>query len=283
MAENGSNNWLWWSIGGIATLGLGLGVYYFVKANKEAKAEEEKKKTSDGGATTYTPPVTTYTNPSPSPSPSPSPAPAPTYTPKSTPFTSVEQSNAFRAWVNAKDSTFAKEIDLDAYATSASSTNNSTIQKAWGKYSDIYYTENAENLGFGSLFGFGTQLSLGWKPLENNSGILWNSVNLTPRGEIRMYTDGKITANAVNAQGSQTKFVQGGWYKSGDNYKLMIGGENYSVSRNDLSNAFWSILKKAGIYNNSTNSYSAFNANGNMSKTKFGYRTDGTSLQDVML
>ena len=281
MAENGSNNWLWWSIGGIATLGLGLGVYYFVKANKDAKAEEEKKKASGGGGTTYTPPVTTYTNPSPSPSPSPSPAPAETYTPKSTPFASVEQSNAFRKWVNAKDPSFAKEIDLDASASSASSMNNSTIQKAWGKYSDVYYTENAENLGFGGVFGYGIQLTLGWKPLENNSGVLWKSVDATPRGEIRMYTDGKITANAVNAQGAQTKIVQGGWYKSGDNYMLLIGGENYSVSRNNLSNAFWSILKKAGIYNNSSQSYSAFNSN--MSTTKFGMITDGTRLQDVML
>ena len=283
MAEKGSNNWLWWSIGGIATLGLGLGIYYFIKSNKDAKAEEEKKKASGGGGTTYTPPVTTYTNPSPSPSPSPSPAPAPaeTYTPKSTPFASVEQSNAFRKWVNAKDPAFAKGIDLDASASSASSMNNSNIQKAWGKYSDVYYTENAENLGFGGVFGYGTQLVLGWKPLENNSGILWKSVDATPRGEIRMYTDGKITANAVNAQGSQTKFVQGGWYKSGNNYMLMIGGENYSVTQNNLSNAFWSILKKAGIFNTSSNSYSAFN--GNMGATKFGRSTEGTQLQDGLL
>ena len=96
-----------------------------------------------------------------------------------------------------------------------------------------------------------------------------------------MYTDGKITANAVNAQGSQTKFVQGGWYKSGNNYMLMIGGENYSVTQNNLSNAFWSILKKAGIFNTSSNSYSAFN--GNMGATKFGRSTEGTQLQDGLL
>jgi len=275
MAENGSNNWLWWSIGGIATLGLGLGVYYFIKSNKDAKAEEQKKKqTSDGGSTTYTPPV--YTPPSTTTTqtnPTPAPAPAPTYTPKSTPFTSVEQSNAFRAWVNAKDPAFAKEIDLDAFATSASSTNNSTIQKAWGKYSDAYYTTNSLALGYA------TRLATGAKSIEG--GIKWTSVDAVPRGEIVMYTDGKITANAVNSQGAQTKFVQGGWYMGGATFRIMIGGENYDVGIFNLQNAFWSILKKANIYNSSNNSYSAFNAN--TSESKFGLVTDGTRLQDVML
>ena len=275
MAENGSNNWLWWSIGGIATLGLGLGIYYFTKSNKEAKAEEQKKKqTSGGGSTTYTPPV--YTPPSTTTTqtnPTPAPAPAPSYTPKSTPFTSVEQSNAFRTWVNAKDPAFAKEIDLDAFATSASSMNNSTIQKAWGKYSDAYYTTNSLALGYA------TRLATGSKAIDG--GIKWDSVDAVPRGEIVMYTDGKITANAVNSQGAQTKFVQGGWYMSGVTFRIMIGGENYDVGILNLQNAFWSILKKAGIYSSSSNSYSAFNAN--TSESKFGLVTDGTRLQDVML
>jgi hypothetical protein len=272
MAENGSNNWLWWTIGGVATLGLGIGVYYFVKANKDAKAEDEKKKSEDK---VITPPVTIYTNPTPAPSPSPSPAPVETYPLKSTPFTSVEQSNAFRAWVNAKDPAFAKEIDLSPSSTSANSINNEYIQKAWGKYSQDFYTTNALALGYG------TRLATGANAIEG--GIKWSSVNANPRGEITMYTDGKITANAVNAQGAQTKFVQGGWYISGVTFHLMIGGENYNVGVFNLQNAFWSILKKATIFNSSNNSYSAFNANGNMGAKKFGYPTDGTKLQDVML
>jgi hypothetical protein len=272
MAENGSNNWLWWSIGGVATLGLGLGIYYFVKANKEAKAEEQKNNsTSNSGTqTTYTPPV--YNPTSSNTSTPPAPAPAPSYTPKSTPFTSVEQSNAFRTWVNAKDPTFAREIDLDASASSASSMNNSTIQKAWGKYSEAYYTANSLALN-------GAKFVTGSKAIEG--GIKWTSVDAVPRGEIVMYTDGKITANAVNSQGGQTKFVQGGWYISGLTFNLMIGGANYSVGAFSLKDAFWSILKKAGIYNSSSNNYSAFNAN--MGDTKFGLVTDGTKLQDVML
>ena len=275
MAENGSNNWLWWSIGGVATLGLGLGIYYFAKANKEAKAEEQKKNAGSGSGsqTTYTPPVyNPSSNTTPSPSPTPAPEVAPSYTPKSTPFTSVEQSNAFRTWLNAKDPTFAKEIDLDASASSASSMNNSTIQKAWGKYGEAYYTAN-------SLALSGVRLVSGAKAIEG--GIKWTSVDAVPRGEIVMYTDGKITANAVNSQGVQTKFVQGGWYISGLSFNLMIGGANYSVGAFSLTDAFWSILKKAGIYNSSSNNYSAFNAN--MGDTKFGLVTDGTKLQDVML
>jgi hypothetical protein len=269
MADKGSNNWLWWSIGGIATLGLGLGIYYYIKSAKDAKNEEQKNNQGGGSLPTYTPPVTTTTNTTPSPAP----APAPTYTPKPTPFTSVEQSNAFRKWVNDKHNDFAREIDLDAFVTSASSINNATIQKAWGKYDIEYYTANANALGFimKTLTG----------ATDMEGGVVWKSVDGTPRGEIRMYTDGKITANAVNSQGAQTKFVQGGWWYGGLTFHIMIGGENYDVVNVLLNNVFWSVLKKAGIFNASTNSYSAFS--GNVGATKFGRITEGTQLQDGLL
>jgi len=267
MAEKGSNNWLWWSIGGIATLGLGLGIYFYIKSNKDAKAKEEEEKKKASSQTTYTP-----VNTNPNPSPSPSPSPTTTYTQKSTPFTSVDQSNAFRKWVNEKDPAFAKEIDLEMNKTNSSSMNNSTIQKAWGKFSDMYYSDN---------FTYLSKVVGTSGIVKTEGGILWKSVDSAPRGEINMFTDGKITVNAVNANGVQTKFNQGGWYVSGNQYKIRIDKEDYSVGTSDITNAFWSILKKAGIYNNSSQSYSAFNSN--MSTTKFGMITDGTRLQDVIL
>ena len=268
MADKGSNTWLWWSIGGIATLGLGLGIYYYI----QSKREEEQKKNDEAS----TPPISSGSGsvtPVSTTSSTTTPTPAPTYTPKSTPFTSVEQSNAFRKWVNDKDPAFAKEIDLELNKSTTSSMNNETIQKAWGKYGDLYYTENASSLGFAMRTTTGaTQIS---------GGVIWKSSDAIPRGEITMYTDGKITANAINSQGAQTKFVQGGWYKSGMTYHLMIGGANYDVGILGLRNAFWSILKKAGIFNDSSNSYSAFS--GNVGITKFGLVTDGTRIQDEML
>ncbi len=266
MADKGSNTWLWWSIGGIATLGLGLGIYYFVKSRKE----EEQKKQEESS----TPPPSNGSNYVPPPSTAP-PAPlTETITPKSTPFTSVEQSNAFRKWVNEKDPAFAQEIKLDAFLTTTTSMNNSTIQKAWGKYSNNYYNQNSIALGIQMRSITGAK--------KIDGGISWTSTDGLPRGVITMYTDGKITANAVNSQGAQTKFVQGGWYTLNSiTYNLMIGGENYSVGLFSLKDAFWSILKKAGIYNDSTNSYSAFN--GNTGMTKFGLVTDGTLIQDELL
>ena len=257
----------WWSIGGFATIGLGLGLYYYLHGKKEEKQNEQNNESK---------PTPT---PSPSPSPTPTPSPSPTsettstYTPKPTPFTSVEQSNAFRKWVNEKDPAFAKEIDLELNKSTTSSMNNETIQKAWGKYGDLYYTENASSLGFAMRTATGaTQIS---------GGVIWKSSDAIPRGEVTMYTDGKITANAINSQGAQTKFIQGGWYKSGSTYYLMIGGANYSSGVFGLRNDFWNILKKAGIFNDSNNSYSAFNAN--VGTTKFGLVTDGTRIQDEML
>jgi len=267
MADKGNNNWLWWSIGGIATLGLGLGIYYFVKSRKEEQKNNDNSQSS-------TPPVgSTYVPSTSTPDPSPAPS-VETITPKSTLFTSVEQSNAFRKWVNEKDPAFAQEIKLDAFLTTATSMNNSTIQKAWGKYSDNYYTQNSIALGIQMRSITGAK--------KIDGGISWTSTDGVPRGVITMYTDGKITANAVNSQGAQTKFVQGGWYTLNSiTYNLMIGGENYSVGLFGLKDAFWSILKKAGIFNASTNTYSAFNAN--MGTTKFGLVTDGTLIQDELL
>jgi hypothetical protein len=268
MAEKGSNNWLWWTIGGIATLGLGLGIYYYLRSGKDATAKEEEEKKKASSQNTYNPPVNTNTNPSPSPSPS----PAETYPLKSTPFTSTDQSNAFRAWVNAKDPAFANKIELEMNKSNPKTMNNETIQKAWAKFSDMYYSEN---------FTYLSKVVGTSGIVKTDGGILWKSVDSAPRGEINMFTDGKITVNAVNANGAQTKFNQGGWYVSGNQYKIRIDKEDYSVGTSDITNAFWSILKKAGIYNNSSQSYSAFNSN--MSTTKFGMITDGTNLQDVML
>ena len=270
MADKGSNNWLWWSIGGIATLGLGLGIYYYIKAQRE----EQQKKNDESS----TPPISSGGG-NVAPATNPTPAPQPTnevLLPKATPFTSIEQGNAFRQWVNAKDPAFAKDIDLSPTSTSSTSFNNNFIQLAWSKYGDAYYTENATTLGLGM------QLASGAKSM--NGGILWKSTDEIPRGEIRMYTDGKITANAVNAQGAETKFVQGGWYKSGSTYNLMIGGVNYSIGVFGLRNAFWSILKKAGIFNDQNNTYSAFvNADGRGASV-FGVNGgEGGISQDMML
>ncbi len=273
MADKGSNTWLWWSIGGIATLGLGLGIYYFIKGKKE---EQEAKNMSS----TPTPPPASTSSSSSQSAPASAPTPPPPATevnlPKSTPFTSIEQGNAFRQWVNAKDPAYAKSIDLSPMSTSSTSFNNNFIQLAWGKYGDAYYTENATNL---NVF---MQIASGAKAI--NGGVIWKSTDSVPRGEVIMYTDGKITANAVNAQGAQTKFVQGGWYKSGNTYNLMIGGVNYSVGLLGLRDAFWSILKKAGIFNDSTNSYSAFNGADGRNASVFGVNGgEGGIAQDLML
>jgi len=268
MVNKGSNNWLWWSIGGIATLGLGLGIYYYLQGKKE----DQQKKNDQTNDTKPTP--TPAPAPAPAPTQAPTPTPETTYTPKPTPFTSVEQSNAFRMWVNAKYPAFAKEIKLEMNLSNPNTMNNSTIQKAWGKYGEQFYTTNALALGFP------TQIATGAKSISG--GILWQSTSGVPRGEITMYTDGKITANAVNEQGGQTKFVQGGWHINGFTFHLMIGGANYSVGVLGLQNEFWNILKKAGIYNSSTNSYSSFSGM-NMGATKFGNSTEGTKLQDMML
>jgi hypothetical protein len=64
----------------------------------------------------------------------------------------------------------------------------------------------------------------------------------------------------------------------------MIGGAEYSSGLLGLRNDFWNILKKAGIFNDSTNTYSAFvNADGRGASV-FGVNGgEGGISQDMML
>lgn len=83
MADKGSNNWLWWSIGGIATLGLGLGIYYYIKSQKEDKAKQLAEKLPTD--------VQNSNNPISTP-------PAVNNRPTN-PFSSIDALKAFQKWV----------------------------------------------------------------------------------------------------------------------------------------------------------------------------------------
>ena len=116
-----SSNWIWWTIGGLAVVGLGVGIFIFIK---DRKAKKESEKSLDVPS-----PTTTQTTPSIKPTKVSAPKDDSNF-----PKWSQQQGDNFRAWVNDTYPAYAKEIDLDRKG----SADNSFIRKAWAKYGDEY-------------------------------------------------------------------------------------------------------------------------------------------------
>jgi hypothetical protein len=113
----GSNAWIWWTIGGVTLLGLGVGAYIFFKDRKEKKAQAG----SESDASQTPPPSNTSSSRGSSAG--------------NTPFKNEAEGNAFRGWVNDNYPDYARSIDLDR---TNKKYNNATIKKAWAKYGSAY-------------------------------------------------------------------------------------------------------------------------------------------------
>lgn len=117
----GSNAWIWWTIGGVSLLGLGVGAYIFFKDRKEKNAQAGSE--ADASQT----PSTSNTSSSSGSSAS------------NTPFKNEAEGNAFRGWVNDNYPDYARSIKLDR----TGKFNNPTIKKAWKQYGSAYSNRGA--------------------------------------------------------------------------------------------------------------------------------------------
>jgi hypothetical protein len=117
MAQGKSSVGFWVLISTIL-VGGGIGAYFLLRKPKEEKEEEQEVATDDSPSSS---------------SSSSSQYVAPTPQSFTFPFKTESEGNTFRAWVIAKDPTFAKSINLDATGKL-----NSYVQKAWDKYGTEY-------------------------------------------------------------------------------------------------------------------------------------------------
>ena len=130
MAQSSNNNWIWWTLGAVALIGLGVGGYFVFR---KPKGGDEKKQDgsgsgdeSGGSSNIFTNIGTTITE---------TIGLGGGSSEGATPFRNSEEGNKFRAWVNDNYPDYAKEIDLDRVN---SKYDNSTIRKAWAKYGKEY-------------------------------------------------------------------------------------------------------------------------------------------------
>ena len=117
MAQGKSSVGFWVLIGTLL-VGGGIGAYFLLRKPKEEKEEEQEVATDDSPSSS---------------SSSSSQYVAPTTQSFTFPFKTESEGNTFRAWVIAKDPTFASSIKLDATGKL-----NSYVQKAWDKYGTEY-------------------------------------------------------------------------------------------------------------------------------------------------
>lgn len=235
MTSGNSNSWVYWTIGGVALVGLGVGSYMYYKNKRDQKEQDQKN--AENQQTQQTQQTQSQQSPEQT-----------TTALKDTPFTNKQQGNAFRRWVISKHPDYAKEINLDA----SGNQNNKYIQQAWAKYSQEYYTKN--DLSLKALASHFVQ-----SVTKIDGGVVWKSTSAVPRGEVRLYTDGKFAINGVNAENAQTKYQEGGWYSDGTKLTILLGSKTIVAnSTTDFSGAMWTALKSGKIFDEALNQYTPF-------------------------
>jgi hypothetical protein len=263
MADKGSNTWLWWSIGGIATLGLGLGIYYYIRGKREDKAKELSEKLPSDVQNSNNPlqnKPQVQNNPT-------------------NPFSNLDALKAFQQWV----------FDIKKEKVGKS---DGTPDGIWGGKTATAYQN------YGVAYTQTLQTAIAVEEASKSTAIqdvkngLAGSIPVTDFGtstkrfQVKLW-DGSgnwdVLANFndvgdfwLDGQKNGEKY-SGKWYKKDGQFYITIDGKTSNDS--NLGGMVYAIAKeKLGTY---FNNFSSFN--GNVGQTKFGLVTDGTRIQDEIL
>jgi hypothetical protein len=242
-----NNNWIWWTLGGVATISIGLGAFLFFKQRKKEKEEGKKNNGSSEVKTEEKPVVQTQVQ-----NQTTTTAPPP-LAEADTNFNTKEQGNAFRRWVRAKDPNFAQEIDLSA----SGDYNNSNIKKAYAKYGNEFQQKNMSLLSNGLKW-----IGSDWKVVDDNLGILeryYESGDANNGARISFDRNGRVYIQGRKNGGLGSKWKAGGWYIDGGivltaPIKILINGKEYASSSllSDMKNdKVWAIWNDGNLWNGS--------------------------------
>lgn len=273
-----NNNWIWWTLGGVATISIGLGAFLFFKQRKKEKEEGKKNNGSSEVKTEEKPVVQTQVQ-----NQTTTTAPPP-LAEADTNFNTKEQGNAFRRWVRAKDPNFAQEIDLSA----SGPYDNSNIKKAYAKYGNEFQQKNMSLLGNGLKW-----IGSDWKVVDDNFGILeryYESGDANNGARISFDRNGRVYIQGRKNGGLGSKWKAGGWYIDGGivltaPIKILINGKEYASSSllSDMKNdKVWAIWNDGNLWNGSAfTPFVDF-----VNSADYGKRIDGAvanDYQDEML
>jgi hypothetical protein len=235
MAQQKSN-WLWWTLGGVALLGVGVGTYmYFRNKSQEEDLKNEGK--------VFTPPIV--------------PPPPVNQTSGSgnisvtVPFKNDMEGNAFRDWVNNKYPEWAKTNQLDRVGKKGVGYNNSYIQKAWAKYGVEYSahqsagSQSPSNSGVQDLQKVMTAMSAYTTTANSSERIqffLYDGfgdknirVNFTPSGYFWIELD---------ASTSVAKKFDGSWSFANNQFTVKLADGSFNGTDPNLAGMLWTMAKQ---------------------------------------
>lgn len=216
---NNSNSWIWWSLGGVAVLGLGLGSYFFIR-KKRMDRENELRATS-----VPNPPSQSSSNSS---------------TTITNPFKDENEVKAFQKWVND-----VKNGNLVVDGKYGVKTNAEYI-KYHQEYISAVASQNTPNLtqGFSKIktqmldknvWGNNTKIDI------DNSGRLRFSVDID--GATDAYVNFLPTGYFWIEIGNGQRKHNGTWTYANGVYSIKLSDNSYQGSDNEMSEMIKQLLK----------------------------------------
>ena len=260
-AQENSGNWIWWTLGGVALLGLGVGSYFFFKG----KGSGKKNKTN--GDTPPPPPVTVvqkevvYRD-------------KPTQDVKSTtsnPFSSQQDLERFQQWVKDNKSGEYNIGKVDGKWGSKSA-------GAYDKYKDEYgaLSQNqsqSQQTNTWSANNYETNVEL-YNLLNNNGQDIdregnsyeWDTTDKYPTVFVKFYDGGVLTLEKKE-KSTKDRYAKGAgtWKKTVDGFEFNFNNKPYKAKYDggDIVNTMWTLMKDANYFSWSDGGFVYFTDGGN--------------------
>jgi hypothetical protein len=272
-AQDNSGNWIWWTLGGVALLGLGVGSYFFFSKNgnkdKNKKNEDDKKPATN----TVVQEKVVYRD---------RPASTTTTTTTSTgnPFQNKADLEKFQQWVKDNKSWEYNIGKVDGLWGSKS-------RGAWEKYKAFYEYElnkgtqqqqqqQQANTWSNSDYGSNTELKAllegGGQDVarKSDNSLLWYTKSSLPRVLVKFYDGGLLTIEKVDKNGKYYGKGQGTWAKTLNSsnqpiFRFNANNKNYDANYDSASviNNVYAIMKANNYYSPIDGSFVPFSADGN--------------------
>lgn len=257
-AQDNSGNWIWWTLGGVALLGLGVGSYFFFRGKGG-----DKKSKSDG-STPPPPPTTTtivqkevvYRD-------------RPTTTSEGNPFTTKADLEKFQQWVKDNKSSEYTIGKVDGKWGSKSS-------GAWAKYGQEYQATLQAGQGQSTTwssnnFEANTELknllvSNGQDVDRDVNSYEWDTTDRYPTVFVKFY-DGGIMTLEKKERATNSRYAKGSgtWKKIADGFEFNFNNKPYKAKYDgaDIVNVFWSLMKDANYFSWNDGGFVKFTEGGN--------------------
>ena len=268
----GKSNWIWWTLGGVSVIGLGVGAYIYFKNRPK----------NDGS--------TTPSTPSPEATPTIQNIVSTISTALSpTPFQTDAEGNAFRAWVNQNHNAWAKENNLDP----SGKRDNSFIRKAWAKFGEEYkktpqgggsaVTGNMQQ-GINALIGQMTQSGFPETSSSSSTRKQFTIVDRTgPNNILANFTsDGGFWIELPTLTGSGTKY-DGTWNYLNGQFTLKLNDNSFNANDHEMNEMVKQVVRLKFPNDASSLNFTDSKSTSNLESMMFGGKKPYVDSHDSML